>query len=67
MYEVDNGTHSPVFRSPKQYIEAKLKILRDPRGFGIHPTEAELEHLNTLTTEISIDNAILSIINHHWD
>lgn len=67
MYDIDSNSHSPVFKNPRQYIDAKLKILRDPRGFGIQPTEAELEHLNTLTTEISIDNAILSIINHHWD
>lgn len=27
MYEVDNGTHSPVFANPAQYVAAKLKIL----------------------------------------
>ena len=56
--------HSPTFKNPAQYLEAKLKILS--RDFKITPTETELEHLRTLTTEISIDNAILSIINHHW-
>lgn len=59
-------SHSPMFKNPKQYLNAKLKILTDTRGFGIQPTETELEHLRTLTTEIGIDNAILSVINHHW-
>ena len=59
-------SHSPIFKNPEQYIKAKLKILTDKRGFGIEPTETELAHLNTLTTQISIDNAILSIIEHHW-
>lgn len=59
-------SHSPMFKNPKQYLNAKLKILTDTRGFGIQPTETELAHLHTLTTQIAIDNAILSIINHHW-
>lgn len=57
--------HSPIFTTPEKYAKAKLKILR--RDFYIEPTEAELEHLKTLKTQISIDNAILSIINRHWD
>lgn len=56
--------HSPQFINPSQYLKAKLKILS--RDFYIEPTEAEIKHLRTLTTEISIDNAILSVINHHW-
>lgn len=58
------NSYSPQFTTPAEYIEAKLKILS--RDFKITPTEMELEHLRTLTTEISIDNAILSVINHHW-
>lgn len=57
-------SHSPQFTTPEKYLKAKLKILN--RDFKITPTETELEHLRTLTTEIAIDNAILSIINHHW-
>jgi hypothetical protein len=45
-------------------VQAKLKILR--RDFYIDPTEEEIEHLKTLTTQISIDNAILGIINRRW-
>ena len=66
MYQEEyiNG-HSPQWNTPEKYVEAKLKILR--RDFRITPTEEEIKHLKTLKTQISIDNAILSIINHHWD
>lgn len=57
-------SHSPQFTTPEKYLKAKLKILN--RDFKIEPTETELEHLKTLTTEISIDNAILSVIARHW-
>lgn len=66
---IDNSefaSHSPVFKNPEQYIKAKLCILTDPRGFGITPTNEEIAHLHSLKTQISIDNAILSIIEHHW-
>ena len=66
-YDIENNSHCPVFRNPKQYADAKLKILTDHRGFGITPTQEEIDHLYELKTQISIDNAILSIINHHWD
>ena len=56
--------HSPTFKNPAQYLKVKLKILS--RDFKITPTETELEHLRTLTTQISIDNAILSVIARHW-
>lgn len=57
-------SHSPQFTTPAKYLKAKLKILS--RDFHIEPTETELEHLHTLTTQVSIDNAILSVIAHHW-
>lgn len=57
--------HSPVFKTPEQYTRAKVKILK--RDFCIRPTEEEMYHLKTLETQIAIDNAILSIINHHWN
>lgn len=65
MYDTDRNAHSPAFKNPEKYIEAKIKILK--RDFRIGPTEAEIEHLKTLKTQTAIDNAILSIINHHWD
>lgn len=58
------NSHSPQFTTPEKYLKAKLKILN--RDFKITPTEAELAHLRTLTTEVGIDNAILSVIAHHW-
>ena len=50
----------------KKYLEAKLKILTDKKGFGITPTEREMAHLKTLKTQVAIDNAILGIINNRW-
>jgi hypothetical protein len=63
-YDVENSCHCPVFKTPRQYVEAKLKIL--DRDFYIKPTRDEILHLYTLKTQIAIDNAVLSIINHHW-
>ena len=60
-------SHSPIFKNPEQYLEAKLKILTDPRAFGIQPTYEERQHLKTLKTQVAIDNAIISIINRRWD
>ena len=64
-YEMDHIAHSPVFKNPRQYADAKITILEE--DFCITPTIEEKSHLYTLTTQISIDNGILSIINHHWD
>lgn len=60
------NSHSPIFKTPEQYLKAKLKILTDHRSFGIQPTEEELAHLSTLKTQVQIDNAILSIIDRRW-
>ena len=65
MYENYITGHSPVFKTPKKYVEEKLKILC--RDFCINATEEEIAHLNTLKTQTQIDNAVLSIINRHWD
>lgn len=65
MYDEYITGHSPAFKTPVKYVEAKLKILR--RDFKIDLTEEEIAHLNTLKTQIAIDNAVLSIINHHWN
>ena len=58
-------SHSPQWTTPEKYLKAKLKILS--RDFCIDPTKEELAHLKTLRTQISIDNAILGIINRRWD
>ena len=63
----DDLTYSPRWQGdPSKYLKAKLNILEDPRGFGVHPTESELEHLRSLKTQVQIDNAILTIINNRW-
>lgn len=52
------------FVNPKQYIKAKLKMLRNE--MFIKPTEEEVEHLYSLETSVAIDNAVHSIIDRHW-
>lgn len=64
-YEMDCISHSPVFKNPRQYADAKIAILEE--DFRITPTLEEKLHLYTLTTQIGIDNGILGIINRHWD
>ena len=65
---LDDTRYNPKWKGdPKKYLDAKIKILEDHRGFGIKPTEVEMEHLRTLTTQVSIDNAIWTIINNRWD
>lgn len=58
-------SHSPMWTTPEKYIKAKLRILTE--DFCIYPTKEEVAHLHTLKTQIAIDNAILGIINRHWD
>ena len=47
----------------KKYIEEKLAVLKE---FDITPTASEMVMLYTKTTEIAIDNAVRSIMEHHW-
>ena len=63
-HEIDTLSHSPVFRDPRQYADAKIKILEE--DFRIIPTMEEKCHLYTMKTQIAIDNAYQSIIDHHW-
>jgi hypothetical protein len=64
---IDGATYNPKWNgNPEMYLKGKLKILMDHRGFGIKPTESELQHLRTLKTQVAIDNAILKIINDRW-
>jgi hypothetical protein len=37
------------------------------RDFYITLTDEELTHMNELTSEVSIDQYSLTIINNHWD
>ena len=71
-------SHAPKFKNAEQYVEAKLKMLTDPRGFCIKVTETESNHLYELaremeskhfdkfTMESKINRAVRQIINNHW-
>lgn len=64
---LDGATYNPRWTgNPKKYLDGKLAILTDPRGFCIQPTEQELTYLKTLKTQVEIDNGILQVINNHW-
>lgn len=62
----DDYTGNPKWKgNPKKYLEAKLRILK--RDFRITPTESEMKHLETLSTQTAIDNGILQIIDNRWN
>ena len=63
--QVTNDIYIEKFTTPEKYIKAKLKMLR--RDFGITPSIEEIEHLNEFKTEISIDNAVRTLILRHLD
>lgn len=54
----------PEFKTPKQYVKVKLKMLRD--DMYIEPTAAEIKHLYSLKTQHDIDRAVASAIDRHW-
>ena len=57
-------TYNPIFKSPKQYLKKKLEILTE--HFCIKPTRDQMIHLQSLKTQIAIDNAILSIMDDYY-
>lgn len=52
------------FKTPRQYVDAKLKMLRN--DMYIQPTPKEVFHLRELKTEGEINRAVASIIDRHW-
>lgn len=60
-----NQNYIDEFVNPKQYIKAKLKMLRNE--MFIKPTQKEIDHLYSLKSDVAIDNAVHSIIDRHWD
>jgi hypothetical protein len=65
---LEGSTYNPKWNgNASKYLEGKLKILMDSRGFGIIPTEREMDHLKTLKTQSEIDRAIITIINNRWN
>lgn len=63
--EAEHKNYFEEFKNPKQYVKAKLKMLRN--DMFIKPTEEEIEYLYSLKTDVAIDNAVHSIIDRHWD
>lgn len=59
-----NDSFFITFVTPEQYVEDKIEMLREE--MYIKPTDDEIAHLKTLKTEVSIDNAVHSIIDRHW-
>ena len=55
----------PEFKTPKQYVKAKLKMLRN--DMWILPSKKEEVHLYSLKTQGDIDRAVASIIDRHWN
>ena len=60
MANIEGCGHYIVAKDINDYIKKKIKMLE--HDFRIHLTEKEIEHLNELKTEISVDNYALSII-----
>ena len=61
---LEGATYNPKWHNdPKEYLDAKLEILVG--DFRITPTESEMAHLQTLKTQIAIDQAILALILNH--
>lgn len=59
------ATYNPKWKNSQQYLEKKLQILTE--HFCITPTEEQKNRLATLTTQVQIDNAILSIIDAFYN
>ena len=58
-------THSPKFKNPKQYLEAKLELFSDQ--FCITPTAEQIVHMQGLKTQDAIDNAFISIMDAFYN
>lgn len=63
---IDDRTATvPRNMSFKAYKKMKLKMLK--RDFCILITEEELAHVETLTTEIQIDQFCLAVLERRWN
>lgn len=51
--------------SVDEHRTMKMKMLR--KEFGIIATKEEIEHMNSLKTEIAIDRYFHTILDNHWD
>ena len=61
----DRTATTPRNVSIKTYRKAKLIMLE--RDFCVKLTNEEIEHAKSLTTEASIDQFCLGVLNNRWD
>ena len=54
----------PMTTNINAYRKARMKMLE--RDFHIYLTEAEIDHMNEMTSEIAIDNFYISLIQNHY-
>ena len=55
----------PRFVNPEQFIDAKVKILRE--HFKMQITEEDIEYLRGFKTEVGINAAVRVLINKYWE
>ena len=59
--KIHKKSKDPLTRCKKE----KLNMLTDKKQFGFKLTESEINHLNSLATEISVQNYALSLIRKY--
>ena len=52
------------YENPEEFVDFKINMLVNE--MFIEPTEDEIAHLRSLTTETAINNAVRSIVARHW-
>ena len=58
-------SYIPEFTTPEQFVDAKVKILRNHLGINI--TYEDIAYLRQFKTEVQINNAVKTIINKYWE
>ncbi len=65
-YAIKNvDSHSKVCESLRDYINKKIKFLRN--DFYVRPTEREIKELFACRSEAAVDRKAISIIISHWE
>lgn len=61
---LDGATYNPRWTGDvKAYVEGKVKFAN---GFCVALTEREIKYLESLQTQIRIDNAVQTMIDHRY-
>ena len=61
----DRTATRPKTTSLKAYKKMKLKMLE--RDLCVHPEPEEIEHLNSLQSEVAVDQCVFSLLDKHWN